>query len=237
MADPAVMFQQLSDELNVARAQIAQLSAAQHQLRAQAVAAIAQSEARTAALIQQHNAAGSGSSDRIDLVDFKVSKPAEFHGKREESWKLWSRSFKTYCNVRREGFRKALEWAESLDGQVINKSSIDGMGWPAARAADSKLYDFLTLQCKGDALVLVEHYDGLGFEAWRQLTRRYMPSGGQYELDMMARLMNPQKAARITDSPPRDHSQVRARPADVRGAYRSCLSGRVEGPDLLLHPP
>ena len=75
------------------------------------------------------------------------------------------------------------------------------MGWPAARMADSKLYDFLTLQCKGDALVLVEHYDGLGFEAWRQLTRRYMPSGGQYELDMMARLMNPQKAARISDLP------------------------------------
>ena len=103
------MFQQLSDELNVARAQIAQLSAAQDQLRAQAVAVIAQSEARTAALIQQHNAAGGGSSDRIDLVDSKVSKPAGSHGKREESWKFWSRSFKTYCNVRREGFRKALE--------------------------------------------------------------------------------------------------------------------------------
>ena len=28
-----------------------------------------------------------------------------------------------------------------------------------------------------------------------------MPSGGQYELDMMARLMNPQKAARIADLP------------------------------------
>ena len=107
MADPAVTFQQLSDELNVARAQIAQLSAAQDQLRAQAVAAIAQSEARTAALMQQ---------ERIDLVDFKVSKPAEFYGKREESWKLWSRSFKTYCNVRKEGFRKALEWPEAYDG-------------------------------------------------------------------------------------------------------------------------
>ena len=103
------MFQQLSDGLNVARGQIAQLFAAQDQLRAQAVAAIAQSEARTAALIQQHNASGGSAHERIDLVDFKVSKPAEFHGKREESWKLWSRSFKTYCNVRREGFRKALE--------------------------------------------------------------------------------------------------------------------------------
>ena len=53
MADPAVMFQQLSDELNIARGQIAQLSAAQDTLRAQAAAAISASEARTAALIQQ----------------------------------------------------------------------------------------------------------------------------------------------------------------------------------------
>ena len=200
-ADPAAMFQQLSDELNVARTQIAQLTAAQDQLRAQTAAAIAQSEARTAALVQQHNASNGGPADRIDLVDFKATKPAEFHGKREESWKLWSRSFKTYCNVRKEGFRKALEWAEAFQGQVISEATIDQMNWPIARAADSKLYDSLTLQCKGDALVLIEHYDGLGFEAWRQLTRRYMPSGGQYELDMMARLMNPQKAARIADLP------------------------------------
>ena len=60
MADPATMFQQLSDELNIARAQIAQLSAAQDTLRAQAVAAISASEARTAVLIQQHNTSGGG---------------------------------------------------------------------------------------------------------------------------------------------------------------------------------
>ena len=64
-----------------------------------------------------------------------------------------------------------------------------------ARLADTKLYDFLILQCKGDALVIVEHYDGLGFEAWRQLARRFAPSGGQYELDMMNQLTNPKKAA------------------------------------------
>ena len=203
MADPATMFQQLSDELNIARAQIAQLSAAQDTLRAQAVAAISASEARTAVLIQQHNAGGGGGkgSDWLELVDFKVAAPANFHGKREESWKLWSRSFKTYCNVRKEGFKRALEWAESYQGQVINESSIDEMQWPLARMADAKLYDFLSLQCKGDALVLIEHYDGLGFEAWRQLTRRYMPSGGQFELDMMSRLMNPSKAAKIADLP------------------------------------
>ena len=75
------------------------------------------------------------------------------------------------------------------------------MHWPLARLAGTKLYDFLSIQCRGDALMLIEHYDGLGFEAWRQLCRRYMPSGGQFELDMMARLMDPTKAARISDLP------------------------------------
>ena len=199
--DPQAMFNQLSQELNVARAQIAQLSAAQDSLRAEASSAIAASEARTAQLLQQQGGGGGGKGDHIDLVDFKVAKPADFYGKREESWKVWSRAFKTYCNVRCEGFKRALDWAESYSGQIINEMSIDEMGWPKARIADSKLYDFLSLQCKGDALVLIEHYEGLGFEAWRQLTRRYMPSGGQFELDMMSRLMNPTKAARISDLP------------------------------------
>ena len=128
-AVPAVMFQQLADEVNVARGQIAQLSAAQDTLRAQAATAIAASEARTAALIQQQNTSGSGGGggkcDWLELVGFKVAKPADFHGKREESWKLWSRSFKTYCNVRKEGVRKALEWAEGYSRQVINETSVD----------------------------------------------------------------------------------------------------------------
>ncbi len=56
-------------------------------------------------------------------------------------------------------------------------------------------------QCKGYAVVPGGHYGGLGLEAWRQLTRRYMRSGGQYELDMMSRLMNPAKASKIADLP------------------------------------
>ena len=93
------MFQQLADELNVARGQIAQLSAAQDTVRAQAASAIAASEAPTAALIQQQNTSGfgggGGKGDWPELVDFKVAKPADFHGKREESWKLWSRRIAT----------------------------------------------------------------------------------------------------------------------------------------------
>ena len=107
--DPQAMFNQLSQELNVARAQIAQLSAAQDSLRSEASSAIAASEARTAQLLQQQGGGGGGKGDHIDLVDFKVAKPADFYGKREESWKVWSRAIKTYCNVRCEGFKRGIK--------------------------------------------------------------------------------------------------------------------------------
>ena len=64
-ADAAhAMFQHLSDELNTARTQINAPTAAQDTLRAQAAQAIAASEARTAALIQQANAAMGGPGGR-----------------------------------------------------------------------------------------------------------------------------------------------------------------------------
>ena len=135
------------------------------------------------------------------MLDLKVHKPENFHGRRDEPWKVWSRQFKTYCNAIRTGFRKALEWSENFEGECIDESAIDSMGWPQARLADEKLYDFLVMICKGDALVIVETYDGLGFEAWRQLHKRYAPSGGRYELEMMSRIMNPTKVGRIQDLP------------------------------------
>ena len=201
MATPQAMFQQMSDELASTRAQILRISSDMDALRSGAQAAIAASEARSAALFAQMSAGNATREERFDIVDFKVVRPDCFYGKREESWKVWSRQFKTYCNVRKSGFKQALDWAEAFQGTCINESTIDDMQWPAARLADTKLYDFLILQCKGDALVIVEHYDGLGFEAWRQLARRFAPSGGQYELDMMNQLMNPKKAARLADLP------------------------------------
>ena len=194
-------FQQMEDELRLARQQIGELAQAQENLKAQAQAAITASEQRSAALIGQVRAAtqqGSNPQDKIELVDFKVNKPTEFHGRREESWKAWSRQFKVYCNVRKDGFKRALEWAEQQSA-TIDTHLIDHMGWEFARAADSRLYDFLFLQCKSDALVLIERYDGMGFEAWRQLNLRCSPSGGQFELDMMNRLMKPHKASNISD--------------------------------------
>ena len=145
MAAPTM--DQMIDELNVARTQVARLAADQDALRASASQATANSEARTAALIAQlasrvgQGGAGGG-GDRFDIVDFKVMKPDNFYGKREESWKAWSRQFRTYCNVQKEGFKKALDWAEAYQGEIFNEHSIDEMQWPLARVADSKLHDF-----------------------------------------------------------------------------------------------
>ena len=178
MAVTPQAFQQMAEELASARAQIIGISSDQDALRAQAQQAIAASEARTQALVASMSARDTGREANFDIVDFKVAKPDAFSGRRDESWKVWSRQFKTYCNVRKSGFKQALEWAEKFQGTMVNDTTIDEMGWPHACTADTKLYDVLVLQCKQDALVIVEHYDGLGFEAWRQLARRFSPSAG-----------------------------------------------------------
>ena len=95
----------------------------------------------------------------MELVDFKVARPDNSHGKSEESCKTWARRFQIYCNVRKDGYKTALEWAETFEGEAMNERTIDQMGWPRARAADQKLCTFLVLQCRGDALVIVEHCD------------------------------------------------------------------------------
>ena len=140
--------QQLTDELAQARAQIVRISGEMSTMRAQVAQAIADSEARMAAEIAWVSGGGGTKEEELKMVDFKVSKPTDFYGRREESWKAWSRQFKTYCNAIKSGFRKALEWAEAFDGEAINTHTIDSMGWPTARLADEKLYDFLILICK-----------------------------------------------------------------------------------------
>ena len=196
MAEAAI--QQLAQELAQARDQILRQATALDQLRAQAQAEIAASETRMRDLLARMTPApGDG---KFDIVDFKASAPSAFNGRREESWKKWSRKFRTYCNARKDGFRAALVWSESAQVE-INHHTIDSMGWAPARVADSKLYDFLLLNTGEDALVLVEHYEGMGFEAWRQLNKRFNPSGGQFELDMMSALMNPTAAASLPALP------------------------------------
>ena len=83
------MYQQLADELASAKAQIVRISTEQDQLKAAAQAAIAASEARTKDMIAQINQAGGKQEDSFNIVDFRDTTPGNFHGRRNESWKLW----------------------------------------------------------------------------------------------------------------------------------------------------
>ena len=85
MATPQAMFQQMSNEFASARAQIVRISSEMDVLRTGAQAAIAASEARSAALFAQMRVGSTAREERFDIVDFKVAKPDSFYGKREES--------------------------------------------------------------------------------------------------------------------------------------------------------
>ena len=157
---PLQQLQQVAAELAQAREQILRQASALDLLRAQTLAELQASEARTRALVASLQP--TRGDDKFDVVDFKSATPSAYSGRRDESWKKWSRKFRTYCNCRKDGFRAALVWAEQA-AMEINHQTIDTMGWPHARVADSKLYDFLLLTTNEDALVLVEHYAGIGF--------------------------------------------------------------------------
>ena len=70
---------------------------------------------------------------QFDLLDLKEMKPGEFRGRRSENFKPWARKLKAYCNGKRDGFRRALEWAEAQKQEITDLS---GSGWePAAPVA------------------------------------------------------------------------------------------------------
>ena len=64
--------------------------------------------------ISEFKKSGSGTAyeERLDLVDVKTMKPQVFSGHQNESYKQWAKKLKAFCNARKPGFRKALEWAE-----------------------------------------------------------------------------------------------------------------------------
>ena len=51
--------------------------------------------------------------DRLEPLDVKSMLPKVFKGSADESYKQWAKKVKAYCNSRKDGFRKALEWAEA----------------------------------------------------------------------------------------------------------------------------
>ena len=128
-------------------------------------------------------------NQKFDLLDMKTLQPEAFHGKQTEAFKPWARRVKAFCNAKRPGFRAALEQAEKKKEEIHSAAS--DLQWDHSETADEKLHDFLLQLCAGEAQWLVDTpaLRGRGFEAWRLLTARYSPCGGQYELDAMLALL------------------------------------------------
>ena len=143
---------------------------------------------------------GERREDRMDLVDVKSMQPAVFKGSMSESYKQWAKKVKAFCNSRKPGFRKALEWAE-LESIPITSDSLTALSWAPAETANAKLYDMLVMHLADDPLILVENHLGHGFEAWRALSRRYDPIGEQFVFDQMTSLLHRDRCKDIAELP------------------------------------
>ena len=78
-------------------------------------------------------------NQKFDLLDAKAMQPDNFKGRRTEAFKPWARKLRAYCNAKKGGFRKALEWAEEQTSEIIDLTHCP---WPDALHADAKLHDF-----------------------------------------------------------------------------------------------
>ena len=132
---------------------------------------------------------GRGYEDRMELVDIKTMQPTVFKGTMAESYKQWAKKVKAFCNSRKPGFRKALDWAE-MEKIPIDEAALGQLSWAPAEMANAKLYDMLVMHLADDPLILVENHLGKGFEAWRALSRRYDPVGEQFVFDQMTSLLH-----------------------------------------------
>ena len=206
MASPIEQaMQQLQGELNTTRDQLARMADSHDQLRAAHEALRLASEQA----FQMKAAEIQASEDKLsklvfnqkfDLLDMKTLQPDTFKGRAQEAFKPLARKVKAFCNAKRQGFRKALDWAEAQPHAI---QDLGPMGWSHAEPANEKLHDFLLQLCGEGAQLLVDTpvLEGRGFEAWRILTARFSPSGGQYELDAMLALLE-RKPAKDTASLP-----------------------------------
>lgn len=114
------------------------------------------------------------------LINRKNFVATKFAGKLDEDIKPWAKSIRNYCNACRPGFRMALETTERSN-EPITDDDIRASSWKPMEDANVELFEYLLTVTSGEALVLVEKYQDKGFEAWRQLQKRYNPTGGRGE--------------------------------------------------------
>ena len=109
----------------------------------------------------------------------------EYSGDKK-NYRPWAKKVMAFCNSKVDGFRKALIWAEKMQ-TPIGESDLQGTGWHAIMAANSKMYDLLSLITSAEALAKVEATPGeaQGFEAWRRLARQCMPTSRLTRIDRL----------------------------------------------------
>ena len=134
------------------------------------------------------------------LVDGKTMSPNVYNGLRSEHYKPWAKKVKAYVNVKQPGLRKVLEAAEKSKVPV-DSYVIGGWNWAPAEDCNSSFHDLLTLITGGDALGIVEHLPGEGFEAWRQMKERYDSVSEMYTYEKMNSLMHQSQCKSIVDLP------------------------------------
>ena len=185
----------LNAQLGEANAQIALMAAALDTLRQESCNAVRElhrmfAEAKPV----------DGKAKTVNFVNTKVFEGGKYLGSTKESYKTWAKKVKTYLNSQVRGMRKALELSEEADSKVqIGDLKLDSQQFAAE--ANEKLYDFLLTFTSEEAFQVVEPFNGDGFEAWRQLKRRYTPTGGATQIDRTMRMMNKKACKSIANLP------------------------------------
>ena len=186
----------LNMQLGEANAQIGLMAVALDTLRQESGGAI--QELRR--MLAQATPAGGGKQKDVSFINTKNFEGGRFTGNAKESFKAWSKKVKTYLNSQVRGMRQALELSEESDAKVqIGDLKLDS--WQFAVEANEKLHDFLLTFTSEEAFQVVEPFNGDGFEAWRQLKRRYTPTGGATQIDRTMRMMNKKACKSMADLP------------------------------------
>jgi hypothetical protein len=178
------MMGQLQAQLEQSNAHVTTLSAQLETLRSASDHSITELRASLQTVTNMQK----DKKKKMKLGGLKNLEPGSFDGRKDESYKAWAKSVKSYCEHDTEGFREALEWAEN-EAAVIDADTVELMSWEHAQTANKQLYNLLESLCVLDALVQVEKTKGLGFEAWRALKNRHNPSGGRFELDRLRAML------------------------------------------------
>ncbi len=134
------------------------------------------------------------------LIDAKTFDPKIFSGKDDENIKTWAKRVRAYCNARKRGFRTILEWAEQQN-TPIDDADLTSLQWEPALESDGEFYEYLSMVTTDEALLLVEKFKNHGFEAWRQLHRRFNPTGGRFEVSRMNNLLSRKQCKTLSEVP------------------------------------